>query len=652
MEKEFSVLGHDIQVRPRRAVEQPDPIGLNFAAIGEKELSEATATLQKYKQGKASLENRVIEDEEWYRLRHDQFLRRHKNTEMLTPTSAWLFDALSNKHADAMDNYPVPAVLPREPSDEQSAQILSEVVPVVMERNDFEQVYSDCWWDKLKNGCAPYGVFWDPGQENGLGDIVIKPIDLLNIFWEPGVEQIQDSQNLFITTLMDRKLLERQYPALQGKLNGSAVEIAEYVHDESIDTTDKAVVVDWYYKRKLQTGRQILHYVKYVGNTLLFATENDTRYQQNGWYEHGMYPVVFDTLFPEKGTPAGFGYIAIAKDPQMYIDKLSGNILENSLMVSKPRFFKAANTGVNMDQFCDWSQPIVDVEGGSLDETKLRQIEVNPIPGNVLDVLQLKINELKETSSNRDYNSGGTTSGVTAAAAIAALQEAGNKTSRDMISASYRSYTKIVQMVIELMRQFYDEMRAFRISAANQQGYQFVQFSNAQIKDQPMPRIPGLAEQMYRKPIFDIKIKAQKKSPFSQLSQNEMAKEFYSLGFFNPEQAQPTLLALEMMDFEGKEKIVQKVQEGQTLLNLLQQVTQQRDQLAAIAQQMAGIDLKAPDQQRDQGATRQGASQGAADADTVAGEAKAAQLESMTGYGQRLAQRAKPDMSEMAGNPS
>lgn len=74
---------------------------------------------------------------------------------------------------------------------------------------------------------------------------------------------------------------------------------------------------------------------------------------------------------------------------------------------------------------------------------------------------------------------------------------------------------------------------------------------------------------------------AQKRSPFSQLSQNEMAKEFYQLGFFNPEMAQQSLVCLEMMDFEGKDKIVQQIQQGQTLLNVLQTVTQQRDALAS-----------------------------------------------------------------------
>lgn len=611
--------------------------GFRPREIGREQVAEATQTLNKYKEGKAALESRIIEDEEWYMLRHDQFLRRKKDPEhkQVIPTSAWLFDMLSQKHADAMDNYPVPAVLPREASDEQSARTLSDILPVVMERNDFEGTYSRNWWDKLKNGCAAYGVFWDASLDNGLGDISIQPIDMLNIFWEPGVEDIQDSRNLFIVSLVDKDLLAEQYPELRGQLGGITIDVAEYIHDESIDTSGKAVVVDWYYKLNVDE-RTVLHYVKYVNDTVLFATENDARYRESGWYDHGMYPVVFDPLFPIKGSPAGFGYIAVAKDPQLYIDKLSGNILENSLMVSKPRYFKAASTGVNMEQFADWSQSIVEVEGGSLDDTKLRQIDVNPVPGNVIDVLQLKINELKETSSNRDYNSGGTTSGVTAAAAIAALQEAGNKTSRDMIAASYRSYVKINIMVIDLMRQFYDVTRSFRVTAPNNQGYAFVEFSNAMIQAQQIPAVAGLTEELYRKPIFDVQIKAQKRSPFSQLAQNETAKELYSAGFFDPNMAQQALVALDMMDFDGKDKIVQQVQQGQTLMNMLQQVTMQRDMLAMQLGMMPQAQSGA--QNAPSGQTSSG----------IGAAVKAAQTETMTPYGQQLAARATPDMSSMA----
>ena len=53
---------------------------------------------------------------------------------------------------------------------------------------------------------------------------------------------------------------------------------------------------------------------------------------------------------------------------------------------------------------------------------------VPTMPTVALNVLEMKIDELKETSSNRDVSQGSSSGGVTAAAAIAALQEAGNKT--------------------------------------------------------------------------------------------------------------------------------------------------------------------------------------------------------------------------------
>ena len=154
--------------------------------IGREELAKAIDTLTRYKQGKASLETRIVEDELWWELRHWEAIRRDKRKEGKgpEPSSAWLFNAVLNKHADAMDNYPEPVVLPREHSDEKSARALSSVLPVLLEYNDYEQTDSDTWWDKLKHGTAAYGVFWNPEKENGLGDIDIREIDLLKLFWD------------------------------------------------------------------------------------------------------------------------------------------------------------------------------------------------------------------------------------------------------------------------------------------------------------------------------------------------------------------------------------------------------------------------------------------------------------------------------------
>lgn len=627
--------------------------------IGKEEIAHAIDTLTRYKQGKANLEERIVQDELWWELRHWEAIRKGEKARTMAekspePTSAWLFNSITNKHADAMDNYPEPVVLPRERSDEESAKVLSSVLPVVLEYNDYEQTYSDNWYEKLKHGTAAYGVFWNSQKENGLGDIDIREIDLLKLFWEPGVTDIQKSRNLFIVDLVDEDILEQQYPQYKGKLGGSAVDVKQYIYDDTVDVSGKSVVVDWYYKTRSASGRNVLHYAKFVGETLLFASENEPEYQERGWYDHGEYPVVLDVLFPEKGTPVGFGYVAICKDPQLYIDKLSANILENSMMATKKRFFISENTAINEEEFLDWSKPLVHV-AGELDDRRLKEIVVQPLSDIYVTVAQMKIEEMKDTASNRDVNSGGAGSGVTAAAAIAALQEAGNKTSRDMIAASYRTHVKINSLCIDLIRQFYDETRSFRITGDTPGSYQFVDMNNSAIREQEVaPLYPGQEQEegyspLFRKPIFDIKIKAQKKNPFSRMEQNERAKELYGLGFFNPERAQEALGALEMMEFEGKDKVLEQVRNGQTLLNICQQFSQQLDQMALIIQALTGKDMGLG--MNDGSSSGGSATGGGAVSSGVGGSAKEGLASGimeaqtpMTDYGTRLAKRSTPSM--------
>ena len=559
--------------------------------IGKEQVQKAQGILQKYKDAKASLESRVVENERWYKIRHWEVVgaqqQGHKNDPK--PTSAWLFNSLANKHADFMDNYPEPNVLPREEGDKPHAKQLSEIMPVVLERNEFEQTYSDAAWYKLKQGTSCYGVFWNNKLENGLGDIDIKQIDLLNIFWEAGIKDIQRSRNVFTVELVDKDLLEGQYPFLEGKLASQTFDVKQYIHDENIDVSDKCAVVDWYYKA-WDGSREILHYCKFVGDEVLYASENDPAYAQRGFYDHAKYPFVFDTLFTIEDSPCGFGYVDVMKDPQMYIDKLNQIIIKNAFMAGKKRWFVKQSSAVNTEQFADWDKDFVEV-AGNLSEDNLREFTVNPLPPFIVEHLQMKIEELKETSGNRDFSQGGTSSGVTAASAIAALQEAGSKLSRDMIKTSYRAFQQINYLVLELIRQFYDEMRSFRITGQNGAD-QYVQFDNRYIREQTVVD-PMTGETDFRRPVFDIKITSQKQSPFNKIAQNELAKELYGMGAFNPQMADQSLLMLEMMDFEQKDMVVQKVQQNGTLLQMVQNLAQVALKLATIVDGQNGTNTAA-----------------------------------------------------------
>lgn len=556
------------------------------APIGREQVMAATHTLTTYKANKANLEKRIIENEQWYKLRHWDYLKGSEKE--VKPTSAWLFNALANKHADAMDNFPAPNILPREEADKGDAEMLTSIVPVILDQCNFEQVYSDEWHYKLKSGTGVYGIFWDKDKLNGLGDIAIHQIDLLNLFWEGGIKDIQKSRNLFHVELADNDLLEQQYPQLKDKLSTPTVDVAKYVYDDTVDTSDKSCVIDWYYRKRNTEGRVVLHFCKYVNDVVLFATENDPAYAKTGWYASGKYPFVFDTMFRVEGSPCGFGYIDVGRSAQEYIDRGNQAIMENLLANTRPRHFIRSDGSINEAEYADMSKNFVHVDG-NLGQDSILPIEGKQLNGIYVDVISNKVEELKEVTGNRDISTGGTTSGVTAASAIAAMQEAGSKLSRDHIKASYRVFREVCLQVIELIRQFYDLPRYFRILGEN--GMQtFVEYSNANIR----PQSQGIefdTDMGFRVPLFDVEVSAQKKSPYSKLSQNELALQFYSAGFFNPQLSDQALACLEMMDFDRKDFIMQRIAENGTMYQQLLQMQQQMLTLAQIVDQTQGSNL-------------------------------------------------------------
>ena len=569
--------------QPQGAADSVAPMKL---PIGREQIQKAHQTLLDYKTGKANLENQIIENEQWYKLRHWECMRKSKTNEV-EPTSAWLFSCIANKHADAMDNYPMPNVLPREEGDKPEADILSSIIPVILDQCEFEQTYSDVWDYKLKAGTGIYGVFWDNSKLNGLGDISIQKVDILNLFWESGLTDIQRSSNVFHVELANNDMLIGAYPQLAGKLSNPTINVARYIYDDAVDTNNKSVVVDWYYKKR-QGSKTVLHYCKYVNDEVLYATENDPNFAERGWYDHGLYPFIFDPLFKVEGTPAGFGYIDIGKSPQEYIDRGNQAIMQNMLVNARPRYFVRKDGAVNEEEFADITRDFVHVDG-NLGQDSIMPIKGDPLSGIYVEAINNKIDELKETTGNRDISTGGTTSGVTAASAIAAMQEAGSKLARDNSKAAYRAYRKIILMVIELIRQFYDLPRQFRIVGENG-AEKFIQYSNAGIQPQAQGMDFGI-DTGYRLPLFDIEISAEKQSPYSRLSQNELALQFYSAGFFNPQMADQALACLDMMDFSRKNFIMNKISQNGTMYQQILMMQQQMLQMSQIIDELKGTNL-------------------------------------------------------------
>ena len=619
----------------------------------------------------------MIAAEQWWKLRNEAEARK-QGVDMrgsFHAKSGWLHNVIVSKHAAAMESFPEPIILPREPGDREQARMLTAVLPVIMEQNYFEDTYSNVTWQKLKTGTGVYKVIWDADKHNGLGDIDITRVDLLSLFWEPGITDIQKSRYLFHCELQDNELLEETYPQLKDKLNGVSRSLNRFLYDDTVSTEGKSLVIDVYYKRN-EDGRTVLHYCKYVGDTVLYDTSaeggmrnggnaeleersplarhsepvtdvtgvgirdsrrpgeisepfsasggriatpvsalarNDgegeriapkgTRPQAAvaaaslrtglamtgetednansafrtpnsafrtapaGLYDHGLYPFVFDPLWPVEGSPCGYGYVDLCRNTQAQIDMLDTAFLRNAVVGATPRYFERMDGSINEEEFKDLTSPVVHV-AGTLDDTGIRVIDYKPLAGGYLNFYRSKISELRETSGNTESANGIYSGAVTAASAIASLQEASGKTSRDASRASYRAFAELTEMIIELVRQFYDLPRTFRI-VGQDGGEDFVLLDNSAIRPQPL----GVGSVMlgYRLPVFDIRVEVQKRNAYTRQSQNELAMQLYNLGFFNPQCAVPALSCLEMMDFEGKEELMGRLRRGGALSERLMQ---------------------------------------------------------------------------------
>ena len=402
-------------------------------------------------------------------------------------------------------------------------------------------------------------------------------MNLLMLYWEPGVDDIQESPHFFSLSLADTAQLESRWPQLAGH-TASVLDVPHYIHDGGLDTSDKSVVVDWYYKKLSPEGRSILHYCKFCNGVVLYASENDPALAERGFYDHGRYPFVFDALFMEEDSPAGFGYIDVMKECQTAIDKMNHAMDENVLLSSRQRYVLSDTAGVNEEELTDLSRDIIHVVG-RLNDDSFRPLQTAGLQGNSLSYRNSRIEELKEISGNRDMTQGGTAGGVTAASAIAALQEAGSKLSRDMLKSAYRAFAKECYLIIELMSS------STTRSASSASPARAARASSSAFRARcsaPPARVVGGVELGSHEPVFDIVVSAEKKSTFSRLSQNETAKECYQLGFFAPANADAALAALEMMDFEGIEKVRQRVRQNGTLAQQLAQMQARMTQLTGL----------------------------------------------------------------------
>ncbi len=499
-------------------------------------ITEIQASYRDYVARLASFREKVKEDRKWYEQTQTELQGNvEKGNNMPNSHSGHIFNAVQYKHADMMDNFPCANILPREEADEEGAKLLTEIVPFILEACYFKKTYSLKLYDKIISGIAPFGVFFDAGK----GEILVKGLDILNFAWQPDALSLQDSRYVFYDTFMSVDDFKTVYGE---DISGCAMQSSYHEQKENVGTevADTVVITDGYYKKQVEEGKSVLHFVKFSGNRVLFSSE-DSKDFPDGFYRHGKFPFVFDILNPVPGKIVGMGVVDVAKNLQANIDRLDYAITKNALICSSNRHFVSKNSGINKDSFLNCKDELIEVQGDI--DGKVKRVDFDALPSFVVSHRNDKIEELKEICGNRDFAQGGTTSGVTSGSAITALQTASDKLVRDGVSFSYICFSEIVSLIIENIREFYTTEKVFRVTGdSGKREFRRVKNSDIFRSDE--------------KSVFDVSVTVEKSNPYSRAMHNSLILELMGAGLLDPANFIVNKFVLEQLDFDGKDKLI------------------------------------------------------------------------------------------------
>lgn len=448
------------------------------------------------------------------------------------PVTPVIFSTLENMLADIMDNYPSPVVLGEEQGDEVIAGKLGSYLSYVLKRRSYKRVYRDKCREMLKKGMSIQEVYWDNSLYGGLGDVNIKNVDIDNFLWDDSAVDLQLGRACFKYYFYPKQWFEDRYKEAVPHFKPET-----YTREGAggFDNEEYMLIEYWYKTYDKELGRECVHMARMAGHTLLEATQKQF---PSGIYGHGKYPFIVERLYPIGGKITGLSIIDIFKNLQIYADRLDQIIVKNALMSGKMKMLVNRNADIDENALCDWDTEVVRAD--RIDDSSVRWFQPNPINPAVMVHYNNKLNAIKEESGQNLFNRGESGSGITAASAIMALQEAGSKRSRLIVDDLYDGFEELVRMVIDVICENYTESRMFRID-----GEDDYLSGNMLRKNQ--------GEGGYRIIDFDVSVHVEKQTPYRTLYQNELALELLRNGILAPVEA------LDMMEFDGKKKAIECV---------------------------------------------------------------------------------------------
>ena len=519
-----------------------------------------------------------------------------------------LKSTFDNCVADQLDNMPEAQLLPERAGLEQVAEDMGDVVRFVLTQNDYEEMHRRRVEDYFI-ATALTQVTWDEDMDDGKGNVALTRWPIEAFLWDPLEADIQNARALIKVSWHPLSWFAAHYPDAApyiGVEDGehSGVGLSDAIQSLSGDEGRAMMMEYWYRVYDSKTRRYTINVAYIAGGCLLEKHEKV--------YNHGMYPFVIEPFNYIEGMPVGDGLVGQLAPMMRYVNRYAHYIDENLRMAAKNRLLVRENAQIDMDALADFDQNII--KGQNIDDESVRWFQSKPLSSMAPQQMMQFQMDIKQDSGQSQWTRGETAGGVTAAAAISALQEAGGKITREHTLMLNQGFKKIVEQILWLVCQFYTHRKEQMITGRDGKNRKVLMSAEhlrgddappenmppeelLQQMDAQMPGIDGglglgsrirntamkKAKERRKKntlapPPYSVQIQINRRNPLRVQAQNELFIQAYTMAA-QAGQNFPLRMLFELLTVDGKERIMPVLNEVDQQTQMMQALMQENQML-------------------------------------------------------------------------
>jgi hypothetical protein len=573
-------------------------------------------------------EQRMYKGDQWYNLRPAQSDKYPDRMEFVGNLARSQIESIV---ARLTGWTPEPDFEPREAGDEQQAALLNEFIPYELNCIKFKPKHIRAVRRMVIHGSLIYKVIHDPSVNGGRGmnrytgrnDIIA--LNFGSFFPDPAIKDfiyLQKARANIINNFTNTDYVKQRWPEQGKKVMPSNQSSDTEIFDEDSETSagtsysgeagqTSVNVLEYWYKGKPkymsdedkkffnEQAEELLAEGKDPSEALakadgdmdgihcLYVTTSRVFLEHKAYvFDHGQYPIVARTLYPEENNPWGAGYMRDMISPQTFLNKFCELAIEITAKMGNSAIMYGVGAGIGEAFKTIWKK-LRSKAGGMLPVEDVNQVKelqgVAPNPA-IMQYIQFFMELMQKIPGMFDSANGAANPNVTSGRQSEALINAAAGRLSLAAELIEDASQEVMEQFVELCAQFYTTERIVRITGKP------LSFSRQSMLKAEQTEYEGMQVMEEYVPKFDIRVNIGVEKPRDREYWIQLAMTL--LKTVDPQTGMPMIdaQAVEYTVQNGRMEpmsvINERMQVAQQQMQQMQQLQQQVEQLGAENQQL------------------------------------------------------------------